>query len=316
MSDLAYDANGNPIRPLPEARKWLLKKVRPKAPPQVVFRNGQRVTLPINAGVQHLRQVVNEPGRYRLVALDELDDPIEGMAEAYVELDAEPSAAFVAPAPPDPLHTTRAALAGSPMELLLLETVRANTELARTSIERIPDILRSSAYLLQTADGAGLPRRPPMRIEDFDDDEDDDDDDDDDYDDEHAPAPPSLLDTFFRSAMNSGGLGGLAKLLGGGTTGGTTTTMQNVSTAAADAPEIASTTPTAPRNAAQAQPVDPQAHLLSILAQLTADERGYAERVFAQLSPEAVRQWHELLLSMSIDDAVKMIRAKAAGQEA
>jgi len=311
MSDLAYDTNGNPIRPSPDARKWLVKKIRPKAPPQVMFRNGQRVTLPINGGVQHLRQVVNEAGRFRLVALDELDEPVEGMAEAYVELDAEPSPAFVAPAP-DPLHTTRTALAGSPMELLLLETVRANTELARTTIDRIPDILRSSAYLLQTADGAGLPRRPPMRIDDFNDDEEEDDDDFDD--DEPAPPQPSLIDVFLRSALASGGgLSGFAKLLGAGAT--TTTTPTTTPSTVGEAP------PTTPRNAAPAAPAppapaDPQAHLLSILAQLTPDERGYAERVFVQLSPEAVRQWHELLLSMSIDDAVKMIRAKAAGQEA
>jgi hypothetical protein len=52
-----------------------------------------------------------------------------------------------------------------------------------------------------------------------------------------------------------------------------------------------------------------------VLAQLTADERAYAERVFAQLSPAAVQQWHELLLSMSVDEAVAMIRTKAKGEE-
>jgi len=315
MSDLAYDTNGNPIRPKPEARKWLLKRIRPKAPPQVMFRNGQRVTLPINAGVQHLRQIVNEPGRYRLVALDELDEPVEDMPEAYVELDAEPMppAAFVAQ-PPDPMAATRAALAASPIELLLMETVRANTELARTAIERVPDFMRAGAYLIQTADGAGLPRRPPMRLEPIEDDDDDDEYDDDGHDDA-PPAQPSLLEVFLRSAMtNGGGLSGLAKLLGAGAASPTDLPPTAPSSTAATEP---STTPPANvRNAATPPPPDPQAHLLLILSQLSADERAYAERVFVQLSPEAVRQWHELLLSMSVEDAVKMIRAKAAGQEA
>ena len=308
MSDLAYDANGYPIRPAPDAHKWLLRKHRHKAPPQVVFRNGQRVTLPIDASLADLRHIVlNEPGRYRLVALNEADEPIDDMPEAYVELDAEPppSAAFVAPAPaPDPLATTRTALAQSPLELLLLETVRANTELARATIDRIPDIMRASAHLV-SASGA-LPRRP-VYLDDFFEEEDD----------EGEPTPaPSLIDTFLRAAMMTGGnLGGFAKLLGAAApTAPTTaaTSTEAAASAAPAAPAVPATT-TAPRNAAT--PANPQAHLLAILAQLTPDERAYAERVFAQLSPAAVQQWHELLLSMSVNDAVTMIRNKAAGEE-
>lgn len=314
---LAYDANGYPISLPADARKWLVRKHRPKAPPQVLFRNGQRATLPIGAALQDLRYLINDqPGRYRLVALDEGDQPLEEVPEAYVEIEPEPSAPFIAPAPQvDPLATSRAALAQQPTELLLLETMRANTELARALIDRLPDIMKSSAYLLQAADGAGLPRRPPMRIEDFDDE------DEDDYPDDDEPSAlqpaPSILNTFMSAFMNGGGLPGLAKMLGAG--GVTAAAPAAPSSTAAPQPPAANVEPpiATPRNAAATTPpVDTQAHLFAILAQLTADERGYAERVFAQLSPEAVRQWHELLLSMSVDEAVKMIRAKAAGQEA
>lgn len=311
MSDLAYDANGYPIRLSPDARKWLLRKHRHKKLPQVMFRNGQRITLPIDASLADLRHVVTEPGRYRLLALDAADQPVEDMPEAYVELDdleeEAPPAAFVAP--PDPLTTTRTALAHNPLELLLLETVRANTELARATIDRIPDIMRASAHLV-TASGA-LPRRPMYADDVFEDD---------DEDAEPAAPAPSLLETFLRAAMMNGGhlggLGGFAKLLGVATPTTPTASTDQAATAAATTPELPTPPPAVPRNAAAPnKPANPQAHLLGILAQLTPDERAYAERVFAQLSPAAVQQWHELLLSMSIDDAVKMIRDKAAGME-
>lgn len=301
MSDLAYDVQGHPIRLPPEAHEWLIRKCRYKAKPEPVFRNGQRATVPILGTVTDLHHVVNEPGRFRLLALDADGQPIDGVPEAYVELDLEQTpAAFVAP---DSLATTRTALAQNPLELILLETVRANTELARATIDRIPDIMRASAQLV-SASGA-LPRRP-VYVDDFFEDEDD----------EVEPTPaPSLIDTFLRAAMMTGGnLGGFAKLLGAAPAAPTaTTTSTEPAAAAAPAAPVAPATPTAPRNAAT--PANPQAHLLAILAQLSPDERAYAERVFAQLSPAAVQQWHELLLSMSVADAVTMIRNKAAGAE-
>lgn len=311
MSDLAYDVQGHPFRVPPEAHEWLVRKCRHRAKPEPVFRNGQRVTVPALGTVADVRHVVNEPGRFRLLALDGEGQPIEGVPEAYVEIDAEQAtpAAFVAP---DSLTTTRAALGQNPLELLLLETVRANTELARATIDRIPDIMRASAHLV-SASGA-LPRRP-MYVDDFFDDEDDDEDGD-----AGVPTPaPSLLDTFLRAAMMSGGnLGGFAKLLGVGSAETPASSTETTASTPAAIPQMrASTTAAAaPRNAAvPSMPANPQAHLLAILAKLSPDERGYAERVFAQLSPAAVQQWHELLLSMTVDDAVQMIRDKAAGKE-
>jgi hypothetical protein len=116
--------------------------------------------------------------------------------------------------------------------------------------------------------------------------------------------------------LNGGGLGGIAKLLGAGdstaaTSGGTAPSP----TLAPSAPPIPSPIPTPEQRNAGPQPVDTQAHLFAVLAKLSVDERAYAERVFAQLSPPAIQQWHELLLSMSVDDAVAMIRAKARGEE-
>lgn len=317
--DLAFDANGHPIS-LPDAAcRWLVRRHRAKAQPQVLFRNGQRATLPIDATVLDFRHTISDqPGRYRLIALDEEDQPLAGIPEAYVEIEPEaPSAAFVAPAQTmhaDPISTSRAALAQHPTELLLLETVRANTEMTRAMIDRLPDVLKASAYLIQAADAAGMPRRRPLE---FDDDLDLDDDIDDEPPPLTEPRSTSWLETFLKAAMlNGGGLGGIAKLLGAGdstaaTSGGTAPSP----TLAPSAPPIPSPIPTPEQRNAGPQPVDTQAHLFAVLAKLSVDERAYAERVFAQLSPPAIQQWHELLLSMSVDDAVAMIRAKARGEE-
>ncbi len=51
-----------------------------------------------------------------------------------------------------------------------------NTELARTVIDRFPQMMEAAATLLRAADGAGLPARLPIpRIDDGDEDDDDDD---------------------------------------------------------------------------------------------------------------------------------------------
>jgi len=327
MSELAYDVNGYPIRLPPEATKFLVRKHKPKSPPQVLFRNGRRATLPVGAGIEDFRHLIaDSPGRYRLLALDEADQPVEGAPEAYVEIDPEPAHAYAPPAPaPDPLAPTRAALSQQPTELLLLETMRANTELARSVIDRLPDIMKASAFLLSAADSAGMPRRPPLWLE-------DDYDDDDDQDDEQPPAPaaPSLFETFCKAALSSGGnFAGFAKLLGAGNAapgaagapagdGGATAAATEDPPARPAAPPRPAAAPTggASRNAAPATPpVDPQAHLVAILSQLSESERAYAQRVLEQLSPAAIKEWHGMLLSMGVDEAVSLIRTKAQGQE-
>lgn len=284
---------------------FLVRKHRPKAAPAVVQRNGSRLTLPIDTTIDEFRNTVQgEPGRYRLLVLDDHGQPIEDVPEAHVEIDLEPSPAFSVAA--DPTTATRVALAKHPTELLLAETMRANTELARSVIDRIPDMMKAAAYLLQAADGAGLPRRrPPMIVWD----------DSDDAPEPAPPPPPNLLATFLQAAAaTNGNLGGLLGLM----TGKSTAAPAPLGPPPAGVP-AAPLTPDQPRNAAACnapRPADPQAHLLAILEKLTAAERAFAERVFVQLSPPAVQQWHELLLSMSVDDAVAMIRSKAAGQEA
>ena len=46
-----------------------------------------------------------------------------------------------------------------------------NSEIAKTVIDRFPQMLEAAAVLLQAADGAGLPMRPPMAIVESDQDE-------------------------------------------------------------------------------------------------------------------------------------------------
>lgn len=314
MYELAVDRQGLPIDLPPEVTKFLVRKHRNKKSPRVLFRNGQRVVVPVDAAARDLHELLrDESGRFRLLALDEENNPVPDVPEAYFEVDDDDdedddvgdgvaargrSAAFSLPT------TSAKLLATHPREALLLETMRANTEITRAMIERLPDILRASAHLITAADGAGMPRRRPPIITI---------DDDDDTAEVAAPAPEAagVLTAVLQAAASGGNLGGLLALIGNKSTAPTSAGTPPVPGAAMPA------VPEMPRNAAcnVPRPTDPQAHLTAILGQLSADERAYAERVFVQLSPAAVKQWHELLLSMSVDDAAAMIRAKAAGEE-
>lgn len=312
MYELAVDRQGLPIALPPEATKFLVRKHRNKKSPRVLFRNGQRVVVPVDTAARDLHELLrDESGRFRLLALDEEDNPVPDVPEAYFEVDEDDdedddgdgvaargrSAAFSLP------NTTRHLLATHPREALLLETMRANTEITRAMIERLPDILKAGAQLITAADGAGMPRRRPPIITI---------DDDDDTAEVAAPAPEAagVLTTVLQAAASGGNLGGLLALIGNKSAVPTSAGTPPVSGAAMPA------VPEMPRNAAcnVPRPADPQAHLTAILGQLSADERAYAERVVVQLSPAAVKQWHELLLSMSVDAAAAMIRAKAAGK--
>jgi hypothetical protein len=58
--------------------------------------------------------------------------------------------------------------------------------------------------------------------------------------------------------------------------------------------------------------VDPMAHFHRILAELTPDEQAQVQHVVTTLSVRDLMQWYEQLASMSVVDAVAMIRAELA----
>ena len=60
---------------------------------------------------------------------------------------------------------------------------------------------------------------------------------------------------------------------------------------------------------------NPTAHLISIQAQLTADERAFVDGVIKKLSIADLMQWRDQLAHMTVDEAVALIRAEIQNQK-
>jgi hypothetical protein len=70
---LAFDAEGEPLDVPPEAARWRVRKLAARAGrPRNIFDpdTGRQLELPITATIHDLAERVDEPGRYRLEAVD------------------------------------------------------------------------------------------------------------------------------------------------------------------------------------------------------------------------------------------------------
>jgi hypothetical protein len=70
---LANDSNGNPIEIPPEAVAWRLRKLARRAGrPKMIYdgETGRPIELPLTIGFSDFAESVDEPGRYRLEAVD------------------------------------------------------------------------------------------------------------------------------------------------------------------------------------------------------------------------------------------------------
>jgi len=70
---LANDANGDPLKMPAEASAWRVRKMPPRAGrPKVLFdpETGRQLEVPLATTVHELAEIVGEPGRYRLEAID------------------------------------------------------------------------------------------------------------------------------------------------------------------------------------------------------------------------------------------------------
>ncbi len=178
MSELAFNMNGEPFEIPPTATGWRVRRMKTKGAPEVVYsREGTPLVLPLEAGVEELRNAVGTPGRYRV---DPVEDyrPIPNAPAGYVFLHGEDTA-------PGATASTSVALART--ENMTLEAMRMAMGMANTIVERFAQVMDSSATILRAADGAGLPARPPRadaepEATDEDDEEDDD-----------APAPSPAM---------------------------------------------------------------------------------------------------------------------------
>jgi hypothetical protein len=139
----------------------------------VYSREGLPLVLPIDAGLEELRGEVDTTGRYRLDLVDTNNKAIATAPSGYVQVNIDPT-----PAPGAPIASSVAML--PPSDNIAIEALRTQAMIAQSVVERFPQMMEAAATLLRAADGAGLPARPPMAIEDDDDDEDDEDEDGDD----------------------------------------------------------------------------------------------------------------------------------------
>jgi len=288
MSELAFSINGEPFEVPANATGWRVRRMKAKGAPEVVYgRNGQPLILPIEAEIEDVRAEVDAAGRYRVDPVDETNKPIEGAPAGYVFVHGQ-GAATAAP--------TSTVLATA-TDNVMIEAMRMNSEIAKSVVERFPQMMEAAATLLRAADGAGLPRREPI---DFGEDEP--------AGDEATRSTPQgadfltgLVAQIVPIVLSSMANKKLPKL------------DQVLDWRKAAPPKAAEPTPE-PEVPADA-PIAPEtmAHFLAIQSALTPAEAARARALAAELTPAEVRGWLAELAPLAVPDAVAKIRSLLGG---
>ena len=219
---------------------------------------------------------------------------VEDVPPAYVQVVRAPRNA-------EPIAVSSTA----PSDDTLREAMRLNTELARSVIDKFPEMMTAAAELLRAADGAGIPARQPRAV-----DEDDEDDGDDD-----APVAASspafeFINTLVAQvvpivvgSLANKGMPKLGAILDWRKAAPEAKQIEASATEANDT--------TAVETKAELPPLDPKAmsHFIAIQSALKPEEAALARHVAAELSPAEMRAWFAELTAMSVPDAVAKIRA-------
>jgi len=317
MSDLAFNLNGDPFEVPAHAAGWRVRRMKNKGAPEVVYgRNGQPLVLPIEADLDDVRAEVPAAGRYRLDPVDETNKPIANAPAGYVYVHE------LAPAP----ASTSSAL-GTASDNIIIEAMRMNAEIARSVVDRFPQMLEAAATLLRAADGAGLPARAP-RVIDRDDDQNEDRDDDQ-Y---EEAAPPAGFDLnslvaqvvpMLMAGMSGGKLPNLSAMLDWRKAAPTAEAAKATREKATRGEHAATPLPAIEQDKELANaaveaafpPIDPatMAHFISIQSVLDPKEAELARAVAADLSPAELRSWFEELKKLNVAQAVQKIRTLIAG---
>jgi hypothetical protein len=126
--------------------------MKPRGAPELVYgRDGRPLTIGIEADIDELREAVGFAGKYRLDPINDDGKGVENVPAAYIQV-------------VKPLRNADGATPSTPAtsDDTLREAMRFNTELAKSVIERFPEMMTAAAELLRAADGAGLPSRKPL----------------------------------------------------------------------------------------------------------------------------------------------------------
>ncbi len=292
MSDLAFNVNGEPFEAPANAAGWRVRRLKQKGAPEVVYgRDGLPLVLPLDADLDDLRTEVGAAGRYRLDPVDESHKPIAAASAGYV---------FVHAATPS---TESTASPRPATDNIAIEAMRMNAEMARTIIDRFPQMMEAAATLLRAADGAGLPARPGMATEDQATEEEV----------ELAPAGfdlNALVAQVVPLIVMSLGKGKLKMPDLGSVLDWRKASPQKQSTNDVDA-----TKPSGQATAFEVPPLDPttMAHFIAVQSALKPEEAALAREVAGTLDPAALRGWFDELSKLSVPQAVQKIRVLIAG---
>jgi hypothetical protein len=299
MSELAFNANGDNFEIPAIVTGWRVRRLKPRGAPELVYgRDGRPLTVPIESDMDDLRDAVGGIlGRYRLDPINEDGKIIDAVPAAYIQVVKAERAleAVSGPAPRDDGDS------------VIREAMRLNTELAKSVIDRFPEMMQAAAELLRAADGAGLPARQPREVDEQDDD------------DEESEVPP-VASPGFELINNL-----VAQVIPIVVTSLAGKKMPNLASvldwrkAAAEGQQKQQQTPaldvTTAGDAAVGTsealpPLDPKtmSHFIAIQSALAPNEAGLARQVAAELSPAELRAWFHELTAMSVPEAVAKIR--------
>lgn len=305
MSELAFNINGEAFEVPASATAWRVRRMKQKGAPEVVYgRDGLPLVLPIDAELDDLRTAVDLTGRYRLDPIDHTSKAISDAQSAYVYVNS--TAPAVAPITITPT---------TPSDSIVIEAMRMNSEIARSVIDRFPQMVEAAATLLRAADGAGLPAREPRG---------------EDEEAEEAEEQPETKPGFDLNTLVAQlvpmlvmGLGGKGKLPGIGEMldwrkAAPAAEPQGRSkakaTKVAEQAEVGAST--VPENATDViPPIDPQtmAHFVAVQSALTPEESAIAREVARELSAAELRAWFDELSKLSVPEAVEKVRKLISG---
>ena len=305
MSELAFNANGDSFEVPAAVAGWRVRRMKPRGAPELVYgRDGRPLTVGVDADIDDLREAVGTAGKYRLDPINDDGKCVENVPAAYIQVvkplrNADPNAP----------------VAVSTSEDTIREAMRMNTELAKSVIDRFPEMMTAAAELLRAADGAGLPRRSPHEIGGDQDDGDD------------AVAAPQPVSSEFIKLITQvvpivmSGLAGkkmnLSSVLDWRKA--STEGQQANKRPAASAHDVTTASKPADNDDVDASgalpPIDPQtmAHFIAIQSALKPDEAAMAREVASNLPPGELRAWFDELSKLSVPQAVQKIRVLIAG---
>ena len=308
MFELAFTVSGDSFEVPALVTGWRVRRMKPRGAPELVYgRDGRPLMVPIDADVDDLREAVSGVlGRYRLDPVNDDGKLVDAVPAAYIHVvKGENTAELVT----SPAHEDS-------RSDVLREAMRMNTELAKSVIDRFPEMMHSAAELLRAADGAGLPARHPCSAD-------------------IADAPnPSLDDddastpVFDLNAI----LAQLVPMLMAGLASGTMKMpglaslfdWRKASPAAEAHPQGGATAPhqtariAAPTQdvAAAPPPIDPaaMAHVFAVQSALKPEEVAFVQEVAKDLSADELRSWVTKLGKLSVSEAVVEVRSLIAGE--